>query len=124
MSDPDDGYNRDPGAGVEEAGLPEVADDAQPTGDVPEPQIPATPTDAPTYGLFRVEEEETLDQRLAEEEPDPSQDPDLYDTGVETDDDPTADLPEPEGAGLDEDVEAELAGDDVAGMHIETEPDQ
>jgi hypothetical protein len=81
MSDPgnpDDEYNRDPGATVEEAGLPEVADDASPDGDVPEPQVPAVPIDTPSYGLFRIEEEETLDERLAEEEPDPTQDPELF----------------------------------------------
>ncbi|TDC48723.1 hypothetical protein E1212_20330 [Jiangella ureilytica] len=119
---PDDGPNRDPGASLEEAGIPEYADDMQPDGDVPDPGVPSVPVDAPTYGLLRVEEEETLDQRLAEEEPDPAQDPDLYETADEDDADPTAGLPVPEEAGLDEEVDAELAGDDVTGMHIETEP--
>jgi hypothetical protein len=122
MSSPDDGYNRDPGASVEEAGLPEVADDERPTGDVPEPQIPATPTDAPSYGLFRVEEQETLDERLAEEEPDPTQDPDLFD---DQDEDPVADLPEPEEELTDPDDASFEAGlDPDAALHVETEPEQ
>lgn len=48
----------------------------------------------PDYGSFHVEDEESLDERLAEEEPDPAQDPDLFET--DESDDPVAALPEPE----------------------------
>ncbi|TDD67426.1 hypothetical protein E1262_19315 [Jiangella aurantiaca] len=100
MSDPyspDDEANRDPGASQEEAGVPEIADDLRPTDDTPEPEARSVPTDAPTYGLFRVEEERTLDDRLAEEAPE---------------DDPRTD-----------EAQTDVAGDGVTGMHIETEPD-
>ncbi|RIQ26288.1 hypothetical protein [Jiangella rhizosphaerae] len=100
MSDPyspDDDANRDPGATQEEAGIPEIADDLRPTDDIPEPEARPVPVDAPTPGLFRVEEERTLDDRLAEEVPD---------------DAPATD-----------ETQADVAGDGVTGMHIETEPD-
>jgi hypothetical protein len=59
----------------------------------------------PDYGSFHVEEEETLDERLAEEQPDPAQDPELFAT--EDEDDPLADLPEPDEAGLELDPDHE-----------------
>lgn len=60
----------------------------------------------PDYGSFHVEDEESLDERLAEEEPDPAQDPDLF-AGADEDDDPTADLPEPDEAALELDPDVE-----------------
>lgn len=64
---------------------------------------PGNPDDLPGYGSFRVEEEESLDERLAEEEPDPTQDPDLFDDDEETleDDEPELDpLPSETEPGL------------------------
>ncbi|PZF82136.1 hypothetical protein [Jiangella anatolica] len=92
-NDPDDGYNRDPGATQEEAGVPEIADDLRPVDDIPEPEGRAVPVDAPTPALFEDESERTLEDRLAAEEPD-----------TET----TADEPS-------------TAGDGVTGMHIEND---
>jgi hypothetical protein len=69
--------NRDPGADLEEQGIPEVADDEAPgRGDSPEPQRPSVPTDAPVFstGHGTTEREvragEPLEHRLAHEEPD------------------------------------------------------
>lgn len=68
--------SRDPGADLEEEqGVP--ADDrTSMVGDVPEPEQPAAPADAPaaatSYGTTEQEQStgEPLDERLAEEEPD------------------------------------------------------
>lgn len=39
--DPDADYTRDPGGPLEDAGVPDVADDSSPgSGEVPEPEVP------------------------------------------------------------------------------------
>lgn len=70
------GYNRDPGATPDDAGVPEVADDMTPgTGDVPEPEVASMPTEAPVeasgHGTTAREQAEnaSLEDRLAAEEP-------------------------------------------------------
>jgi len=67
---------RDPGAGVDAEGLPEAADDSTPgTGEVPEPEIPATPNEAPvaaeSYGttVWEQQHPQGIEARLAEEVP-------------------------------------------------------
>ncbi len=71
----DEGRSQDPGADMEAQGVP--ADDrTSMMGEVPEPEQPAVPADAPVastaYGTTEWEQEhgERLDDRLAQEEPD------------------------------------------------------
>jgi hypothetical protein len=72
-----DGYNRDPGATPDEAGVPEVADDMSPgTGEVAEPELASMPTEVPVesaaHGTTAREQAEdaSLENRLAAEQPD------------------------------------------------------
>jgi hypothetical protein len=67
--------NRDPGADLDSEGVP--ADDRTSAwGDVPDPEVPAAPTDDPVgstaYGTTEMEQAagEPLDVKLAREEPD------------------------------------------------------
>jgi hypothetical protein len=67
--------NRDPGADLDEAGIP--ADDRTAMGsEVPDPEVPAAPTDVPVgsdaHGTTAREQAtgESLDQKLDREEPD------------------------------------------------------
>lgn len=68
-------YNRDPGADLDEQGIP--ADDRTAMGsEVPDPEIPAAPTDEPVgltaHGVTEREQAtgESHEQKLAREEPD------------------------------------------------------
>ncbi|MBD0292901.1 MAG: hypothetical protein ICV70_04925 [Jiangellaceae bacterium] len=90
-----DEYNRDPGASVDDAGIPEVADDRTPgSGDVPEPELPTVPTDQPVaataYGVTASEQQQgtPLDERLAAEEPDELPPPDVG-TGMHVEEPPS-----------------------------------
>lgn len=77
---------RDPGAGVDGEGVPEVADESTPgTGEVPEPEIPVTPNEAPvaaeSYGTTPWEQQhpEGIDERVAQEVPEDDAEPDQLD---------------------------------------------
>ncbi|WP_051425633.1 hypothetical protein [Jiangella gansuensis] len=90
--DPDADYTRDPGGPLEDAGVPDVADDSSPgSGEVPEPEVPAVPTDAPTavdaYGTTAREQAEgqPLEDRLDAELPEDYTEPDDAATGYVTD---------------------------------------
>lgn len=67
-------HGRDPGSDLDLEGVPDVADESTPgTGEVPEPEVPSAPNEAPgaadSYGTTAWEQQHSqgLESRIAEE---------------------------------------------------------